>query len=96
MGGVTLGAVVGEVEFAGGPEKSELALGFSAAEPVEFHVHGFCFARDAGFFGHADCCGVVALDGSWGMGPSHFGEGLTERDHFFGYKEETSKFCLGC
>ena len=40
-GGVALGAVVGEVEFAGGPEESELALGFSAAEPVEVHVHGF-------------------------------------------------------
>ena len=25
----------------------------------------------------------------------HFGEGLTERDHFFGYKEETAEFCLG-
>ena len=40
-GGVALGAVVGEVELAGGPEESELALGFSAAEPVEVHVHGF-------------------------------------------------------
>ena len=55
-GGVTLGAVVGEVEFAGGGEESELALRFSATEPVEFHVHGFCFARNGGFVGHADCC----------------------------------------
>ena len=40
-GGVALGAVVGEVELAGGPEESEVALGFSAAELVEVHVDGF-------------------------------------------------------
>ena len=38
-GGVALGAVVVEVELADGPEESELALGFSAAEPVEVCVH---------------------------------------------------------
>ena len=73
----------------------ELALGFSAAEPVEVHVHGFCFAGDDGLVGHADCCGVVTPDGSWGLGPFHFGEGLTERDHVFGYREDTTEFCLG-
>ena len=36
---VILGAVVGEVELAGSPEEPELALGLSAAEPVEVHVH---------------------------------------------------------
>ena len=49
MGGVALADVVSEVDLAGGPEESELALGFSAAEPVEVHVHGFFFARDDGF-----------------------------------------------
>ena len=44
-GGMALDAVVGEVEFAGGREESELALGFSAAEPVEVHVHGFFFCE---------------------------------------------------
>ena len=95
-GGVALGAVVGEVEFAGGPEELELALGFSAAEPVEVHVDIFCFARDDGFVDHADYCGVVALDGSGGLRSSHFSEGLMERDHFVGYKEEAAKFCCGC
>ena len=76
-GRMALGAVVGKVELAGGPEETELALGFSAAEPVEVHVHGFCFARNDGFVGHADRCGFVTLDGSGGLGPSHFGEGLT-------------------
>ena len=95
-GRVALGAVGGEVELAGGPEESELALGFSAAEPVEVHVHGFRFARNDGLVGHTDRCGVVTLDGSGGLRPSHLGEGLTEGDHLFGYKEEAAKFCFGC
>ena len=54
------------------------------------------FVRYDGFVGHADRCGVVALDGSGGLGPSHFGEGLTEGGRFFGYKEDAAKFCFGC
>ena len=95
-GRMALGAVVGEVELAGGPEESELALRFSAAEPVEVHVHGFCFTRNDGLVGYADRCGIVSLDGSGGLRPSHFGEGLPEGDHLFCDEEEAAEFCFGC
>ena len=41
-------AVVREVELSCGPEISELLLRFSAAELVEFHVHGLGSAWNDG------------------------------------------------
>ena len=50
--GVIFSAVVSEVEISCGPEISKLLLQLSAAEPVEFHVHGLGFAWNYGFFGY--------------------------------------------
>ena len=35
------------------------------------------------------------MDGIRWLGPTHFDEGLSERDHFFANKKETAQFCLG-
>ena len=55
-GGGDFCAEVSEVELSCGPEISELLLQFSAAEPVEFHVHGLGFAWDYGLVGYPYCC----------------------------------------
>ena len=45
-----------EVEISCGPEVSELLLRFSAAEPVQFYVHGLGFAWNDGLVGYPYCC----------------------------------------
>ena len=45
--------------------------------------------------GDADCSGVVRLDWSAGLWPTHFIEGLSERNYFFGGGVESSKFGFG-
>ncbi len=45
--------------------------------------------------GDADCSGVVCLDWSAGLWPTHFVEGLSERNHFLGGGVESSKFDFG-
>ena len=55
-GGVIFCAVVSEVDLYCGLEVSELLLQFSAAEPVEFHVHGLGFAWNDGLDGYPYCC----------------------------------------
>ncbi len=42
--------------------------------------------------GDANCSGVVRLDWSVGLWPTHFVEGLLERNHFLGGGVESSKF----
>ena len=44
IGGGDFCAVVSEVELSCGPKIYELLLQLSAAESVEFHVHGLGFA----------------------------------------------------
>ena len=51
IGGGDFCAVVSEVEISCSPEVSELLLRFSAAEPVEFHVHRLVFAWNGGIVG---------------------------------------------
>ena len=51
MGGVVLCSVVTEVEFACGPEVSELLLLLSATDPVEVRVHGLVFVCNDSFVG---------------------------------------------
>ena len=55
IGGVIFCAVVSEVELSSGPEVSELLLRFSAADPVEFHVHGLGFSWNGGLVGYPYC-----------------------------------------
>ena len=55
-GGVIFCGIVQHVELACGPEELELSLRFSAAEPVEVHVHVLGFAWNDGLVGHAYWC----------------------------------------
>ena len=88
------GGVVSKVGGARTPVVSKLSLGFPAAEPPEAHVHGLHFFCYDGFVGDTQGGGVVCLDGRLGLWPTHFNEGLAERNHFFGANEESSKFGL--
>ncbi len=45
--------------------------------------------------GDADCSGVVCLDWSSGLWPTHFVESLLERNHFLDGGVESSKFGFG-
>ena len=47
-------------------------------------VHGFKFLWEDGFVGYADGSGVVALDWSGRLRPSHFHECLTHGDEGLG------------
>ena len=49
-------ALFSEVELSCSPEVSGLLLRLSAAEPVEFHVHGLGFAWNDGLDGYPYCC----------------------------------------
>ncbi len=45
--------------------------------------------------GDANCSRIVCLDWSTGLWPTHFVEGLSERNHFLGGGVERSKFSFG-
>ena len=60
---VGLGRIVGEIGWSRAPKVSELALGFSAAEPPKAHVHGFHSFGNDGLVGDAEGSCVVCLDG---------------------------------
>ncbi len=53
------------------------------------------FLRDNGEVGDANGSGVVHLDGCAWLRPTHFDEGLTERDHFLGGGVESAEFSFG-
>ena len=63
------------ITFVGGPRgpvPTELALGFTASQPVESHVHWFNATRDNGLVDNSHCCGVVSLDRQMRLWLSHF------------------------
>jgi len=67
-----LGPVVCSVGGAWAPEKSELALSFAFAQPVESHVHGFSVSWLNVVVHDSEGCGVVSLHGSLGLFVAHF------------------------
>ncbi len=94
-GQVVFGVVVGQVATAFVPVEAKLFLGFTALEPPYAEIHGLGFPWNDGEVGDADCRGVVRLDLSAGLWPTHFVEGLLERNYFFGGGVESSKFVFG-
>ena len=74
------------------PKKLELSLSFTAEQPVELHVHGFCFALDDVVIRKPNCGGVITLNGRFGLRPTHLDKGLTSLDHGFGADEEAKNF----
>ncbi len=57
---------------------AELLLRFLAAKPPKAEVHRHGFLWDNGEVGDINGSGVVHLDGSAWLRPTHFDEGLTE------------------
>ena len=72
QGRMILGAVVDKICAARSPVEAELALGFTAVEPTESHVHGFNVFGDDGLVDDTGGSGVVGLDGRLGLRPTHF------------------------
>ena len=62
-GRMMFGAVVSPVEVVRGPVEAELALGVTAAEPVETHVHRLGLLGDNGIVSGSNGGGVVSLEG---------------------------------
>ncbi len=89
---VVLGVVVCPVVTTLIPVVAELLLRLLAAEPPKAEIHGFGFLRDNGKVGDANSSGVVYLDGSAWLQPTHFNEGLSEGDHFLAGGVESTKF----
>jgi hypothetical protein len=89
-GWVVFGVVVCPIVAAFIPVVTKLLLGFSALEPPYAKVHGLGLLRDNGEVGDANGSGVVCLDGSAWLRPTHFDESLTEGDHFFGCGVESA------
>ena len=71
-GRIVFGAVIPLVIGSWGPEESELALGFAAADPPQAHVHGFYAIGYGGEFGDANSISVVSLQGSLRLRLFHF------------------------
>jgi hypothetical protein len=51
--------------------------------------------QDNGEVGDANSSRVVCLDGRAWLRPTHFDEGLSERDHFLGGGVESAEFSFG-
>ena len=72
-GTVMLCEVVTQVGLAGAPVAVELALADTVTDPVETHVHGLGPPLFNIIVADAGGAGIVDLDGSGRLGPSHFG-----------------------
>ena len=85
--GLVFCAVIGKIVRARSPKETELILSFAAAEPVVLHVHGFCLALNDGVVRFTHGSGVIALDGAFGLRPTHFDEGILKWNHGLGIDE---------
>ena len=80
-------AVIGKIVRARSPKEAELALSFAAAELVVLHVYGFCLELNDGVVRYTHSSGFVALDGGFGLRPTHFSEGILKWNHILGTDE---------
>jgi hypothetical protein len=80
------------------PVVSKLVLRSSAVEPPKLHVHHLAPVWDNSIVNNPCCCGVVCLNGAFGLGPSHIDEGLAVGNHLLGSDKEGCKFrfCNRC
>ena len=63
--------VISQVFRASIPVKSKLVLGCSASKPPETHIHHLGPSGNNCFVGNTDGCGVISLDRSFWLWPSH-------------------------
>ena len=71
-GGVMFCAVISPVQVSTCPVVSELALGFSASDPVEASVHCLQLFWDDGVIDYSCSGGIVRMEGGFWMWPLHF------------------------
>jgi hypothetical protein len=71
-GAVMFGPVVGFVVGSWAPVVSKLALGLTAAKPMESHVHCFSAAWLDVVGDDTMCCAIVGLDGCGRLLVAHF------------------------
>ena len=90
-----LGVVVGPVFGASIPIVTKLVLRCSTAKPPKAHIHHLTPARDNGVVDNPSSCGVVGLDGAFGLGPTHVDKGLPVGNHLSCCDEKGSqlRFC---
>ena len=91
-GAVMFGPVVGSVVRSWAPVVSKLALGITAAKPMEFHVHCFIAARLDVVGDDAMCCAVVSLDGCGRLLVAHLFEEVSHGDCFMCVNVKGNKF----
>ncbi len=87
------GPVVGLV--VGAPIVSKLALGITAAKPIESHVHCFSAAWLDIVCDDAMCCAVVGLDGCGRLLVAHLFKEVSHGDCFIGIDVKGAKFGFG-
>ncbi len=92
-GGMIFCHIVTLVFFAWGPVVSKLALAFSVAEPMVFHVYCFQFFDDIVVDG-AKCSGVVYLHWCWSLGMTHEFKSMASKDGFSAVYVESSHLSL--
>jgi hypothetical protein len=91
------GKIVGTVQFAGGPVKIELFLGYPVFEPMVPHVKGlWSFEANLGVK-NAMSCGIVGFE--WcaigRLCVPHFFKGGTDRDGILRIEKEGTNFGFG-
>ena len=90
------GPVIGSVVGSWMPVVSELALGITTTESVEFHVHGFCVPGLDVVGDYAMSCAVVGLDWRGWLFVAHFFNDFLHWDCLAGIDVEGSKFGFSC
>jgi hypothetical protein len=81
------------VFFFWGPVVTKVAMTFSVAEPMVFHVYCFQFFDDL-VFDNAKCSGVVRLRWCWRLGMTHEFESMAGRDSLSAVCVESSHLGL--
>ena len=67
-------------------------MGCAASKPPETHIHHFGPAGNNCFVGNTNGCGVISLDRSFWLWPSHSDEGLPVGNHFSCHDKKGCKF----
>ncbi len=91
-GSMVLVVVVGKVGGPAGPVEMKLGLGLPAAEPMEAEPNHFGAPLNDGVVEETSGGRIVSLDWRGRLRPTHFQEGVMERDHFSSCVVESTEF----
>jgi hypothetical protein len=89
---VVFGAMISPVFGTSIPVLTKLVLRCAASKPPEAHIHHLGPARHNRFVGNTDRGGVISLDRSFWLWPSHSNEGLPVGNHFLCHDKKGCKF----